>query len=167
MKQCRRCEQYKQLSDYRSCKNTRDKFASSCKRCETFLVNLCHRDVEAYRKEIIKIRAKADIRRFFKYVHKSEDTSCWIWSGNKRLSKGGAYYGRFKYKGKLVSAHRRSYEMVKGFIPRGLTLDHLCRNTLCVNPSHLEAVTTRENILRGNSVVAMNYRRTHTSHSSI
>ena len=46
-------------------------------------------------------------------------------------------------------AHRVSYEMAKGKIPDGLQLDHLCRMTLCVNPSHLEPVTPKENIRRG------------------
>lgn len=46
-------------------------------------------------------------------------------------------------------------------IPDDLQLDHLCRNRLCVNPSHLEPVTCRENVLRGNGRCAANAKKTH------
>lgn len=49
-----------------------------------------------------------------------------------------------------VRAHRFAYELVKGPIPEGLTLDHLCNVPLCVNPDHLEPVTLSENIRRAN-----------------
>ena len=58
-------------------------------------------------------------------------------------------------------AHRVVYEWIVGPIPNGLTLDHLCRNRGCLNPSHLEPVTVRTNILRGESFVARNAERTH------
>lgn len=51
-------------------------------------------------------------------------------------------------------AHRFSYELLRGPIPKGMTLDHRCRNTLCVNPWHLEIVTHRENVLRGEGIAA-------------
>lgn len=70
---------------------------------------------------------------------------CWIW---KASTVGG--YGRFQLsRGQYVSAHRLSYSMLVGEIPDGLDLDHLCRNRPCVNPDHLEPVTTRENCRRG------------------
>ena len=67
-------------------------------------------------------------------------TSCWVW---KRLNRIG--YGRLKVKGRLVLAHRYMYEQVMGPIPRGLVVDHLCRNRACANPAHLEPVPFREN----------------------
>jgi len=73
---------------------------------------------------------------------------CWQWTGNGR---GGRLknYGRVKYQGRGQAAHRCVWEMLVGKIPKGLVIDHLCKNTLCVNPDHLEPVTQAENIRRG------------------
>lgn len=59
-----------------------------------------------------------------------------------------------------VLAHRAAYEAFVGPIPKGLTIDHLCRNTRCVNPSHLEPTTIKENVMRGMAVSAINSRKT-------
>jgi hypothetical protein len=58
-------------------------------------------------------------------------------------------------------AHRWLWEQFGGAIPTGLTIDHLCRNRACVNPWHMEVVTNRENILRGETFSGMNKRKTH------
>lgn len=81
------------------------------------------------------------------------DTGCWPWTGC--ISPRG--YGVFGSK----RAHRAVYELVVEQIPAGLQLDHLCRNPLCVNPSHMEPVTPRENVLRGNTIAARNAAVTH------
>lgn len=82
--------------------------------------------------------------------------ACWLWTGKPR----GAY-GRFSLSHrKSVSAHRFSYELSHGVIPEGMDIDHLCRVTLCVRPSHLEAVTEKVNTLRGFSPHAINARKT-------
>lgn len=74
----------------------------------------------------------------------------------------GVGYGSFRRQGnQKVYAHRWSYEHHVGPIPKGLHLDHLCRNTLCVNPAHLEVVTLAENVRRGFSSPAINARKTH------
>lgn len=70
-------------------------------------------------------------------------------------------YGKIYAEGKNWLAHRLSYAVFVGPIPEGLFLDHLCRVTNCINPSHLEPVTPKENNMRGNSVAAINARKTH------
>jgi hypothetical protein len=74
-----------------------------------------------------------------------QSRNCWIWIGAKIWSG----YGQFGLNGKLKLAHRVSYELFKEDIPEGLQLDHLCKNRSCVNPDHLEIVTTQENTRRG------------------
>lgn len=70
---------------------------------------------------------------------------CWSWTGH--LNPTG--YGVASMAGgKTALAHRTVYEMVKGEIPGDLTVDHLCRNKSCVNPSHMEIVTRGENTRR-------------------
>ena len=67
---------------------------------------------------------------------------CWVWTG--AVSTGG--YGRIGIDGnRLAQAHRVAYQLYVGPIPEGLHVDHLCRNRLCVNSDHLEAVTQAEN----------------------
>lgn len=85
-------------------------------------------------------------------AHRPELGPCWLWTGGQH-SKG---YGKFD--GTLL-AHRVAYELFVGPIATGLQIDHLCRNHICVNPTHLEPVTQRENILRGESPVAEHARR--------
>jgi len=58
-------------------------------------------------------------------------------------------------------AHVASYELLVGPVPGGRQLDHLCRNKMCINPDHLEPVTPRENVLRGETIVAANVQKTH------
>lgn len=87
-----------------------------------------------------------------------DGNGCWLWTG-ARTRAGG--YGQLRVKTGLVLAHRWMYEQVRGPIPQGLTIDHLCRNRTCVNPDHLEPVTIRENILRGAGRCANNARKTH------
>lgn len=98
---------------------------------------------------------KPTIDRFNDRVKKT--SGCWVWVGGKR----GAGYGAFWDDGVNWLAHRWAYEHFVGAVPGGLTLDHLCRNTMCVNPEHLEPVTPRMNTLRGIGLAAVNAKKTH------
>lgn len=82
---------------------------------------------------------------------------CWDWTAYR--DKDG--YGSVKADGKMQLAHRHVYSVLVGPIPKGLTLDHLCRNRACVNPEHLEPVTQRVNTHRGNTAAARNAAKTH------
>lgn len=86
---------------------------------------------------------------------------CWIWNGP--INQGG--YGRSTFGNRWEQlVHRLSYRLYCGEIADDLTIDHLCRNKLCVNPAHLEVVSHRENILRGDTVAARKAQQTHCVH---
>jgi hypothetical protein len=97
-------------------------------------------------------------------------SGCWVWTAG--LGRGG--YAKFKAEGRTVGAHRWAYEHFVGPIPEGLQLDHTCHDPAscvapcphrrCVNPSHLEAVTCQENLLRGGTFQAANAAKTHCVH---
>ncbi len=72
-------------------------------------------------------------------------SACWEWEAAK--DRHG--YGKVHWEGRVAAAHRVVYEALIGSIPEGEQLDHLCRNPACVNPGHLEPVTSRENTRRG------------------
>jgi hypothetical protein len=75
-----------------------------------------------------------------------QSNGCCLWTGATQTQG----YGSFGAGGpRSMLAHRFAYERHVGPVPEGLSLDHLCRNRLCVNPSHLEPVTIGENNRRG------------------
>lgn len=82
---------------------------------------------------------------------------CWEWTHSKQ--RGYGWIG--KGNGRHVFAHRVVYELFRGPVPAGKQLDHLCRNRACVNPEHLDVVTARVNVLRGDGLPARNARKTH------
>jgi HNH endonuclease len=90
------------------------------------------------------------MRRLSSVDYLVNEQGCWLW----QLSRNSAGYGmKWDQKDRrLMLAHRWYYERERGAIPAGLQLDHLCGVRVCVNPTHLEAVTprrTRGAALRG------------------
>lgn len=83
------------------------------------------------------------LERFWARVEQSGD--CWSWTG----AKNDRGYGQIRVDGRIVYAHRFSYQVHLGSIPDSLQIDHLCRNRSCVRPDHLEPVTSAENTRRG------------------
>lgn len=86
---------------------------------------------------------------YFQARTQTDEKGCWVWqlfsaqAGHKR----GGYYGRTSRQGEQqpIGAHVLAYEVLVGPVPDGYEVDHTCRNTLCCNPAHLEAVTPAVN----------------------
>lgn len=85
-------------------------------------------------------------------IQVNPSTGCWEWTAY--IDPLG--YSRAQWEGKTGRAHRAVYRILVGEIPAGLVIDHLCRVRHCVNPAHLEVVTHRDNLLRGNTLAAAN-----------
>ena len=79
-----------------------------------------------------------------------EQTGCWNWIGPSRSAPSTPHrrYGSVWLNGRTVSTHRAVFEWHDIPIADGLQVDHLCRNTLCMNIDHLELVTAKENTRR-------------------
>lgn len=67
---------------------------------------------------------------------------CWEWRGNRTLYG----YACIPIRGKSLAAHRLSYQLHKGEIPKGMHILHACDTKFCTNPEHLRAGTQQENI---------------------
>lgn len=82
--------------------------------------------------------------KFWTLVKKTE--TCWLWLGYVSPSRR---YGQFRVSltNKFILAHRYSYELVFGPIPKGMNLLHKCDNPICVNPEHLTPGTQKDNML--------------------
>lgn len=98
--------------------------------------------------------------RFWAKVSGQDHLDCWLWTGAPD-SNG---YGRLHVGGVQYLTHRLAYELMFAPIPDGLQIDHLCRVRLCVNPWHLEPVTSRVNTIRGEAGSAVARRQLAKTH---
>lgn len=100
---------------------------------------------------------------FWAKVQKGD--GCWAWTGYTNPDGYGyATYRNTDGEEHNATAHRVAWQLTHGLVPDGLSLDHLCRNRGCVNPAHLEPVTSAVNIYRGEGIAARNKAKTHCNH---
>lgn len=104
--------------------------------------------------------------RLWQKINKRGPDECWPWtaSTNRYAKTRGQGYGKISTGGRhrrIVSAHRLVYELEVGPIPDGMHVDHMCGNSLCCNPRHLQAVTPWFNNARSASPTADNIGKTH------
>jgi hypothetical protein len=97
------------------------------------------------------------LRRFVRKIDVFSDNDCLIWTGAHNYNG----YGWFAVNSRQVRAHRFIYSLTNGPIPEGMDIDHLCRNRDCVNPYHMEVVTRKENLMRGNTHARFNKDKSH------
>lgn len=117
-----------------------------------------------------KMKRTIEERFWSKVGEHTDPNACWLWVGcSVKSSNGHLLYGQLRTNGRRIQAHRFSYELHYGVkVPPDMTIDHVkargCASTLCVNPHHLEIVTNKTNILRGDGPTARNARRASCIH---
>lgn len=85
---------------------------------------------------------RTDLQRFFRFIELNGHSECWFWKGSTQ----DWGYGGFKFRGKMHGAHRVSYTLFRGEIPKGRVVMHSCDNPICVNPWHLKIGTQGDNL---------------------
>lgn len=103
-----------------------------------------------------RFKSKLFIDTLFLHQNPNLDP-CWLWRG--KVNPDG--YVSFRVDGITVVAHRWFYEQLNGKVNQFLELDHLCRIRHCMNPKHLEVVSSQENALRSSGFPAINAAKTH------
>lgn len=107
-----------------------------------------------------------NFRKRVAMLAQNDPTICWDWPGAIRKEAGyGVVQANLDDRGfRTWAAHRAVYTVLVGPVASATELDHLCRNRKCVNPAHLEPVSSRENCLRGVGILAVNAKKTHCKH---
>lgn len=76
-----------------------------------------------------------------------EIDGCWVYQGPTD-AKG---YARVRHEGRKVFGHRYVWTFFFGEWPEGMTFDHLCKNTSCLNPWHGDIVPVAVNSARNSN----------------
>jgi hypothetical protein len=132
---CPVCEVIKPVADFPIKKqNTLRGFSSVCKACKQVL--------RVKRREEWGDKPDTNIEaRFWPKVDKRGPDECWNWIG----AKSNRGYGAIQYQGADQPAHRIAVILAGDEVPRGMVVDHLCKNIACVNPRHLRVCTQKVN----------------------
>lgn len=141
MKECKICQKEKKLDEFyerhslcKNCLSNQRKRKCNC--------NYCKKEFFPQKKGAGRFCSLKC--RFLDKIEKTE--TCWIWKAGKNKNKWGKRYGTFQMGEKLMLAHRVSYELFKGKIPKGKLVCHQCDNEVCVNPSHLWLGSYKDNM---------------------
>lgn len=121
-------------------------FTNSALRSQRISLALTGKVLSSDHRKNISSGKRAATPFFKKSGYLVNENGCWIWGGKAHPKTG---YGKVSHNNKTYLAHRLFYELIKGEIPVGKVLDHLCRTRICINPEHLEPVSQKENINRG------------------
>lgn len=100
------------------------------------------------------------VERFWSKVRKGSALECWEWTAGVSSLNYGQFHAVIDGRRVNLRAHRVSFFLERGPLIPGKVLDHICRNTKCVNPTHLREVTNAENTFAGIGVTAMHSRKT-------
>lgn len=95
--------------------------------------------------------------RIWNRITVNSETGCW----ESTLSLNAQGYTQVRWKGRTMRLHRLIYTHLVGPVPLDIHLDHLCRNRACCNPRHIEPVSGRENVMRGDGFASVNANKTH------
>lgn len=77
-------------------------------------------------------------------LHVEKTATCWLWKGGRTGTN--QEYGAHSFRNQLHTAHRWSYILFIGPVTDEIVVDHKCLNTLCVNPEHLQLLTSWESL---------------------
>ncbi len=119
------------------------------------------RGTKVIRRGVLQVEAsQAKILDACREEDRGHETPCWVWAGPVN-SDGYGIVSVGPRGGRLFTLpHRWAYAVFVGPIPAGLVPDHLCRTPACCNPEHLELVTQRQNVMRGDTIPARNLAKT-------